>query len=157
MSELMHLLTSREFSGILRSMKTTKCRNCDGKGNVHIDIPSACDRVFDLPCWICGGFNFKGMNREQAAWFLKVHKALETLKGKSLRAGECVAPQSWLTIKNAIDKACGRLGIALQTIAYPKAVHYGETNAGLHMREEFKEYERRLLQVPIVLAAKVVA
>ena len=126
---------------------------CDGTGNVHIDIPT-CSKVFDLPCWICGASNYKGMNREQVAWYLKIHKALELLKGKSLRAGEVVAPQSWLTLKNAINLACSRLGIALQNVPYPKATQYGETGAYLHMREEFREFERRLTAIPVAIAGK---
>jgi hypothetical protein len=34
-------------------VKKTKCNMCHGTGNVHIDIPKSCNKVFDLPCWVC--------------------------------------------------------------------------------------------------------
>ena len=87
-------------------MKTPKCKECKGTGTVHIDIPNAIwqngvAKTFDLPCWTCGGANFKGMSREQVAWYLKARKALETIKTKSLRDGECVSPTSWTTLNTA--------------------------------------------------------
>lgn len=134
-------------------MKTTKCRNCDGKGNVHIDIPAACSKVFDIPCWICGGAGFKGMSREQVAWYLKLHKAFDVLKGKSLRAEECVSPAQWMLQKSAINKACAKLGIATPAIKFVKATQYGETNVYVNLRAEFKEFERRLEMIPVAVAA----
>lgn len=129
---------------------------CDGTGNVHIDIPTACNKVFDLPCWICGASNFKGMTREQVAWYLKVTKALETMKSKSLRAGECIAPQSWLMMKNAINMACSRLNIATPAVPFVKAIHYGETQAYVTLREELRVYEQRLQSIPVAVAAKAI-
>lgn len=136
-------------------MKTTKCRNCDGKGNVHIDIPAACSKVFDIPCWICGGAGFKGMDRKQIAWYLAVHKAFDSMKSKSLRAGECVAPEAWLKIKNAVNMACSRLGVAIPSVPFVKATQYGETQAFVTMREELRVYEKRLEFIPVAVAAKV--
>jgi hypothetical protein len=137
-------------------MKTPKCKECKGTGTVHIDIPNAifqngAPKIFDLPCWICGAANFKGMNKDQVSWYLKLHKAFDVIKGKSLRAGECIAPQSWLTMKNAINLACSRLKIDHQPISYPKAI-YGETSAFMHLREEFREFERRLEAIPNAVA-----
>lgn len=133
-------------------MKTSKCRNCDGTGNVHVDIPAACSRVFDIPCWICGAANFKGMTQVQIKWYLKMYKAVEVLKTKSIRAGKMVSPSVWLSLKNAINMACGRLGISLETIPIQKAVRYGETHESVNMVVEFKEYERRLEAIPGTVA-----
>jgi hypothetical protein len=137
-------------------MKTPKCKMCDGTGNVHVEGPFISQPV-DLPCWICGAANFKGMSRDQVSWYLKMHKALDAMKCKSLRAGEVVSPAAWLTMKNAINLACSRLKISTQAVTYPKATQYGETNAFLHMREEFREFERRLAAIPGAVAAKVVS
>jgi hypothetical protein len=126
---------------------------CDGTGNVHIETPNV-SKVFDLPCWICGASNFKGMNREQVAWYMKLHKALESIKGKSLRAGDCIAPQAWLTMKNAINLACFRLGITVETIHHLKATRYGETTASVNIEEEFRVYTKRLQKIPFVMASK---
>jgi hypothetical protein len=143
-------------------MKTPKCKECKGTGTVHIDIPHAIFqngllKTFDLTCWTCGGANFKGMTREQISWYLKASKALETIKLKSLREGELIAPASWSTLKNAINMACTRLKISAQSVAYPKATQYGETNAFLHLKAEFAEFGQRLESIPGVLAGKVVA
>jgi hypothetical protein len=94
------------------------------------------------------------MNREQVAWYMKLHKALESLKGKSLRAGECVAPQTWLTMKNAINMACSRLGIPVDKIHHVKATRYGETTEFLNMQQEFRVYTKRLENIPFAVAAK---
>jgi len=134
--------------------KTPKCRECKGTGNIHIDIPQACNKVFDLPCWVCGGHNFKGMNREQVSWYLLVYKNLELMKSKSLCAHECVAPAAWLKMKNAINMACGKLGIKLMPILVPKPL-WGQTHEFLLLREELAEYKRRLTQIPVVLAEKI--
>jgi hypothetical protein len=131
--------------------KTPKCKNCGGTGNVHIDIPAACSKVFDLPCWICGASNFKGMTREQITWYLMVTKAFDTMKGKSLRAGECIAPNAWLTMKNAINKACARLSIPTP-VPFVKAIQYGETQAFVTMREELRVFEQRLQSIPVAVA-----
>ena len=136
--------------------KTPKCKNCDGTGNVHIDIPAACSKVFDLPCWICGASNFKGMTREQVAWYLKVTKAFNAMKSQSLRASECVAPQAWLTIKNAINKACTKLGIATPAVPFVKAIQYGETQEYVTIREELRVYEQRLQSIPFAVAKAAV-
>ena len=135
------------------AQRKPKCKMCEGTGNVHIESPNV-SQVFDLPCWICGASNFKGMNREQVAWYIKLHKGLESIKNKSLQAGECIAPQAFLTMKNAINMACSRLGIELEKIHHLKAIRYGETDAFLNMREEFRVYTKRLERIPFLMAQK---
>ena len=97
------------------------------------------------------------MNRDQVSWYFKMHKAFDSIQGKSLRAGECVSPASWLTLKNAINMACSRLKIDMPKIPFVKATQYGETDAFVNLRVELKEYERRLEAIPGAVAGKVVA
>jgi hypothetical protein len=92
------------------------------------------------------------MTREQIAWYLQVSKAFDTMKSQSLRAGECVAPNAWLTIKNAINKACAKLNIATPAVPFVKAIQYGEAQAYVTMREELRVYELRLQSIPLAVA-----
>jgi hypothetical protein len=134
-------------------MKTPKCKMCDGTGNVHVEGPFISQPV-DLPCWICGAANFKGMSRDQVSWYLKMHKALDAMKCKSLRAGEVVSPAAWLTMKNAINLACSRLSIPTPAVPFVKAIQYGETQVYVTLREEFRVYEKRLQSIPVAVVVK---
>jgi hypothetical protein len=135
--------------------RTPKCKMCAGTGNVHIDSPNV-SKIFDLPCWICGASNFRGMDRKQIAWYLAFHKTLLEIKGKSLRGGELVAPQTWPKMMAKIDEAATKLGIATPAVAKQKAQRYGETDDFLTMAEQFRVYEKRLEQIPVAVAARVV-
>jgi hypothetical protein len=135
-------------------MKSTKCRNCDGKGNVHIDIPEACSKVFDIPCWICGGVGFKGMSGEQIKWYMDLHKAFDKLKKACLRAEECVSPMAWQSMKNSINLACSRLGVPTPSVPFVKATAYGVTQKYLTIKTELQVFEKRLESIPVAVAAK---
>jgi hypothetical protein len=135
---------------------TPKCKMCDGTGNVHIDSPNV-SKIFDIPCWICGASNFRNMDRTQVAWYLAFHKALLEIKGKSLRAGELVAPTTWPKMMAKIDEACQKLGIATPAVPKQKSNHYGISDAFLNMQITFRVYEKRLESIPALMAAKVAA
>ena len=107
-----------------------------------------------MTCWVCGGTAFKGMNRDQVAWYILQYKTFDKLKSKSLRAGEPSDALAYATIKQNINKACGRLGIALQAIPRVKSNFHGTSDEELFLRAELKEYERRLTAIPLAMAQK---
>jgi len=152
---MIHLLDFIGGSWYSKNMKTATCKECKGTGTITIFVPASMPHPIDMKCWFCSGTGYKGMNREQITWYKKMYKSLETLKPKFLRAGDVTDPAAWATLKTAINKACGRLQIALQTIPNQKATAYGQTVKELYVRAELKEYERRLTLIPVVMAAKL--
>jgi len=147
----MYLLTNDDVGWYDLNMKTPTCRNCKGTGNVHVEGHYISQPV-DIRCWICGGLNFLGMSGEQAKWYQKQYKTLETLRSKSLNAGKVSDPTAYTNLKNVINKACGRLHIGLRNVPVQKSIQFGVTTLFLTMQAELKEYERRLVAIPVVMA-----
>jgi hypothetical protein len=94
------------------------------------------------------------MNREQIAWYLTQYKTFEKLKSASLKAGKPSDPQAYATLKAHIDKACVKLGIAMLVVPRERSTFHSVSDATLFLRAELKEYERRLLAVPVTMAQK---
>jgi hypothetical protein len=133
-------------------MKTPTCKGCKGTGKVKFEGEFISQPV-EMTCWICGGFCFKGMNRDQIAWYLLQRKTFEKLKAASLRAGEPSDVLAYSALKRCIDTACSRLKIALQAIPRSRSTFHGISDQELFLKTELKEYERRLEAIPLAAAA----
>lgn len=134
-------------------MKTPTCKECKGTGSVCIEGEWV-SRPMTITCWVCSGTAFKGMNRDQIAWYLMQFKTFDKLKAKSLKAGEVSDPLAYQTFKLNINKACVRLGIALVTVARTKSTQFGVSDTALFLRAELNEYERRLSAIPVAASKK---
>ena len=133
--------------------KQPTCHNCKGTGTIHIENWMI-NRPVDMPCWVCGGSNFKGMNQKQVAWYLAQHSQLEVLQTTLFSHQKITDLPTYDRIRAAIDKACRRLGIAQQPITFQHSTQYGTSSEYLTLRGELKEYERRLTAIPTTIAAR---
>jgi hypothetical protein len=136
--------------------KTPTCKGCKGTGTVCIDGEGV-SRPIDMTCWVCGGSAFKGMDKAQIVWYLDQYKVFTSLKEKSLRAGKPFDPAAYATVKEHVDIACKKLGIAQQPVPRVRSTFNGQSDDQLFLRAELNEYERRLTAVPVAMAQKVAA
>ena len=130
------------------------CKECKGTGNLHIDIPQALNKTFDLPCWFCGGTGLKGMTKDQIRWYRKQQKSFLIQRAKCLRSGRVEDHSAYTALKSAINSACTKLDIPLYPVRSQKSDQYGVSDIALFLNAEFKELERRLTAIPVAALSK---
>jgi hypothetical protein len=114
------------------------CKQCKSIGTLTIDNPAIINQPVTMTCDVCSGTGLKGMTKEQVKWYQTMTKMLDVVRKDMFRQKE-TDEIAFMTLKLTINKACSRLGIALQT------------PLNLTWKTELDEYRRRLYAIPVAV------
>jgi hypothetical protein len=130
-----------------------KCKECHGRGTITLDDPAIISRAITFTCFVCSGYAFGGMTKEQVKWLLTQRKTLHKVRKDFFRARQITNGVRYLTLKTAVNKACAKLGVASEPVL-SHVPRYGEDKSFIFTKAELSEYERRLEAIPAAVAAK---